>query len=381
MEQQKVERTLTKVHASGVYESHCSTTRASRTVRAPSCASGRRRARADVWRRGDALREGDARNDFEELTPEMHEAIGDTAVIFVEQETATMQRRPYVQRRARCADDFHRTRHVFVDDNPRATSRSTDARAAAVPGEPEYKAEIKFHGRPRPADERDAKYYTDSMLLKVAGLLRIITSPNLTHVLPEDILCHILGSMSRARDVELAAGACGTFRKLAHEPPTGRTGSVRAGEITLVETKHRELCEAHHGGDDCGGGRWSHIHRLVGWRSCAGHDQDMAPYRKHGRAHAVQSHEHDVNVSGMAVLPPTPQGTPWGRVRRCVASQRPRRPLPDTICSFKYVWNPDDDAQGPFKAPHDSIILPPPNTSLGYSAWPPCRRAAGCSRR
>ena len=82
---------------------------------------------------------------------------------------------------------------------------------------PEYKAEIKFHCGSRPAGQPDpatyAWWYTDSMLLLVADLIRFSTRPNIVHYLEgaEDIFSLILSKLA-PRDLARAARVCKAFR-------------------------------------------------------------------------------------------------------------------------------------------------------------------------
>ena len=120
----------------------------------------------------------------------------------------------------------------------------TRVRLQCPKAKPEYKAEIKFHGRLRPADERDAKYYTGSMLLKVSDILRRIICPNLTHILPEDILYHILGSMPHARDVELAPRRLGGWEQVDEAAAIGRAVELESRAAIRSHKPHHAVLDS-----------------------------------------------------------------------------------------------------------------------------------------
>ena len=153
-----------------------------------------------------------------ELTPPMCEALSGKTVCF-----AVEMLRPFHGDCSEVTHTLYEKRYGFVHDGvfsfelthvKKGKGRLYLIEEATAP---EYKVEIKFHCGPRPAGQPDpatnAWWYTDSMLLLVADLIRFSTRPNIVHYLEgaEDIFSLILSKLP-PRDLARAARVCKAFR-------------------------------------------------------------------------------------------------------------------------------------------------------------------------
>ena len=376
-------------------------------MRAPSWQAARRRDRADVWRRGDALREGARARRKAVRRADAADARGD--------------RRHRGALRRRAGDGPTMTDPMFKGDNSPVHTTFTETRHVFV-----YNSSSKGH-----FSLELARVRSDETLRRRGRLASLLAAGRSSTTGRDQVAAARRPWSPRGRD-QGRDGRRRTRREVLHRldaaegvrrsylvrtSPTScrRTFSPHLGEIVTRASRARRGCDWHiqkpraraahgvggvrlrrgsrswrrsiaggarHAGDECGGGRRCHIHWLVGWRSVRRPRPSWHPTGSTGGRTPYDRMRTRLNVSGMAGADAA--GTRPGAGGTTLRAASSARRLDSDPGEFP--WREDRVASRRRRSGclRGAARLHPCRrrmTSLGCSAWPLARRAAGCSRR